>query len=94
MNYYVYILASKHDGVLYVGITSNIVKRVYEHTQQLTDGFTQKYFIHRLVYFEIYEDSLTAISREKQLKHWKREWKIELIEKSNPEWKDLYNSLL
>jgi putative endonuclease len=92
--YYVYILASKRSGTLYIGVTSNLVKRVYEHKNDLTDGFTKKYKVHNLVYYETTDDVESAIRREKQLKRWKRDWKIELIEKQNPEWRDLYSDLL
>lgn len=92
--YYVYIMASKRHGMLYIGVTSDLIKRVYEHKNDLTDGFTNKYHIHNLVYFEITEDVNCAISREKQLKKWNRTWKIVLIEKNNPEWLDLYRDLL
>ncbi|MFA5074427.1 MAG: GIY-YIG nuclease family protein [Nitrospirota bacterium] len=92
--YYVYIMASKTNGMLYIGITSNIRKRVYEHKNDLADGFTKKYHIHNLVYFEVIHDIHSALSREKQLKKWNRAWKIHLIEKGNPEWRDLYYDLL
>ncbi|MCX6810121.1 MAG: GIY-YIG nuclease family protein [Candidatus Berkelbacteria bacterium] len=92
-SYYVYILASKKDGVLYIGITNNLIRRVYYHKGRYKESFTQKYFIRRLVYFEQLNDPLSAIKREKQLKKWKRDWKIELIEKENPEWKDLYEEI-
>ena len=92
--YYIYIMASKPYGVLYIGVTNNLIRRVWEHRTQVTKGFTCKYFIHRLVNFEITEDIITAIQREKQLKHWSRQWKIELINKNNPSWKDLYEQLL
>ena len=92
--YYVYILASKKNGTLYIGVTSNLIKRVYEHQNNLVDGFTQNYNVHNLVYYEITEDIHNAITREKQLKKWKRNWKIRLIEKRNPEWKDLYSELM
>ena len=88
--YYVYIMASKRDGMLNIGVTSDLIKRVYEHKHDLAEGFTNKYHIHNLVYFEITEDINSAISREKQLKKWNRDWKIALIEKNNPEWRDLY----
>jgi putative endonuclease len=87
-------LASKRNGTLYIGITSNFIKRIHEHKNNLIEGFTKKYNIHNLVYYEITEDVNSAIAREKQLKRWKRNWKIELIEKNNPEWKDLYFKLL
>ncbi len=92
--YYVYILASKRNGTLYVGVTSDLIKRVYEHKNNLVTGFTQKYDVHNLVYYEVTESIESALRREKQLKKWKREWKIRLIEKGNPEWKDLYQELL
>jgi len=92
--YYVYILASKRNGTLYIGFTSDLVKRVYEHKNNLVDGFTKKYGVHTLVYYETTGDVASAIMREKRLKKWKRRWKIELIEKENPEWRDLYFELL
>ncbi|MFA5986318.1 MAG: GIY-YIG nuclease family protein [Parcubacteria group bacterium] len=88
-----YILASKKNGVLYIGVTSNLQKRVWEHKNNIADGFTQKYFVHRLMYFEQTTDVHSALVREKQLKKWKRDWKINLIEKENPHWKDLYETL-
>ena len=94
MNYYVYILASKKQGVLYIGITNNLMKRVYEHRQGFVHSFTKDYFVKKLVYFEETNDIKAALQREKQLKNWKREWKIFLIEKDNPQWKDLYDSLI
>jgi putative endonuclease len=90
----VYILASRRNGTLYVGVTSDLVKRVYEHKQDLADGFTRKYRIHQLAYFELAEDMLSAIAREKQIKKWKRAWKVELIERANPEWRDLYAEIV
>jgi len=88
--YYIYILASKKNGTLYIGITSDLIKRVYEHKHGLIEGFTKKYNAHKLVYYETTQDIRNAIKREKQLKAWKRQWKIELIEKQNPKWNDLY----
>ena len=90
----VYILASQRNGTLYVGVTTDLVKRVYEHKNDLADGFTKKYQVHMLVYFEVHNDIETAITREKQIKKWNRAWKIELIEQQNPEWQDLYDGLL
>ena len=87
-------MASKRNGTLYIGVTSNLIKRIYDHKNNLIEGFTKKYNIHNLVYYEITEDVNSAITREKQLKIWKRNWKIELIEKNNPEWKDLYFELI
>ena len=91
--YYVYILCSKRNGTLYIGVTSNLIKRVYEHKQNLVEGFTKKYNVKNLVYYENTSDVKAAIQREKQLKKWKRAWKIELIEKNNPTWDDLFYSL-
>jgi putative endonuclease len=88
-NYYVYILASKRNGTLYIGVTSNLAKRIYEHKHKSIGGFTKKYNVDRLVYYETTEDVESAILREKRLKKWKRQWKVELIEQKNPNWKDL-----
>ena len=88
-----YILASQRNGTLYIGVTSDIIKRVYEHKNNLVDGFTKEYQVHSLVYYELYEDMTTAIEREKQLKNWKRKWKLELIEKNNSAWLDLYDDI-
>jgi len=93
MNYYVYILASRKDGAIYVGITNDIVRRIYEHRTKAAPGFTSKYNITRLVWLEIYEDPISAISRERELKKWKRAWKVQLIEAQNPQWEDLYESI-
>jgi putative endonuclease len=93
MPYYVYILASMKNGTLYIGVTNNLIKRVYEHKNDLVEGFTKKYQVHNLVYYEIFDSVYEAISREKQMKKWKRQWKINLIEKINPLWQDLYNEL-
>jgi putative endonuclease len=89
--FYVYILCSKRNGTLYTGVTSNLIKRVYEHKNNLVEGFTRKYNIHQLIWYEIYETAETAINKEKQIKKWKRKWKLELIEENNPEWVDLYD---
>lgn len=89
----VYILASKRNGTLYLGVTSDLAKRVWEHKNDLVEGFTKKYGVHSLVYFEQFGDMVSAIAREKQLKKWNRGWKIRLIENGNPEWKDLYDGL-
>jgi putative endonuclease len=88
--YYVYILASRKNGTLYIGVTNNLLRRVYEHKNDLIGGFTHKYNVHNLAYYEGYRDVYGAIAREKAIKKWKRAWKIEVIEKSNPLWKDLY----
>lgn len=93
-NYYVYILASKRNGTLYIGVTSNLPKRIYEHKQKIVQGFTKKYGVDKLVYFEETNNINSAIAREKRLKKYKRQWKINLIQKENPEWEDLYNDLI
>lgn len=87
--YYTYILASKKNGTLYIGVTGNLEKRMYEHKNEIFRGFTKKYKIKNLVYYEETDDISLAITREKQMKVWKRAWKIELIEKDNPGWEDL-----
>jgi putative endonuclease len=87
--FFVYILASKNQGVLYIGVTNNLTRRVQEHKAGVIEGFTKKYFVYKLVYFETYTSVLEAIKREKQLKKWNREWKVSLIEKENPNWFDL-----
>lgn len=92
--YYVYILANKKDGVLYIGVTSNIIKRVYEHKANLVEGFTNRYQIKRLVYYEILDTAEEAIIREKKLKNWHRDWKINLINHYNPNWNDLYAEII
>lgn len=91
--YYVYILASKRNGTLYTGMTSNLIKRVWHHKNKLTPGFTEKYEVTNLIYYEIHEDPIEAITREKQLKKWNRAWKMKLIEAENPGWCDLFESL-
>jgi len=85
----VYILASKRNGTLYVGVTGDLRKRVWEHKNDLADGFTKRYCVHTLVYYEIHQEMRAAITREKQLKKWRRAWKIALIERQNPHWRDL-----
>jgi putative endonuclease len=87
--YYVYILASERNGTIYVGVTNDIERRVEEHKNGIVDGFTKKYHVHQLVHYEKYDFIYDAIQREKCIKEWKRKWKLELIEKTNPEWKDL-----
>jgi len=91
--YYVYIMASKRNGTLYIGITSNLADRVDKHKKGMYDGFTKKYKIEKLVYYESYDNAYGAIAGEKQLKDWKRDWKIKLIEKDNPTWRDLFNEI-
>ena len=89
----VYILASKRNGTLYVGVTSDLPARTWQHKNSATDGFTNKYAIYYLVWYELHERMDSAIAREKAIKKWNRTWKLKLIEKSNPEWKDLYNDI-
>ncbi len=90
----VYILASQGNGTLYVGVTSDLLKRVWEHKNKVVKGFTEKYGVDRLVYYEQTNDAYTAFQREKALKKWKRNWKLELIEKENPGWEDLYEKMM
>ena len=94
MSFYVYIMASQRNGTLYVGVTNDLVRRVHEHRNNLVEGFTEQYSVHTLVWFDSGASIEEAIRREKQIKNWKRQWKIELIEANNPEWKDLYEGLL
>jgi putative endonuclease len=93
-SYYVYILASQRHGTLYIGVTSDLIQRVHQHKTDAAEGFTKKYGVHTPVYYEETADVHAAITREKQLKKWNRAWKIELIEKSNPGWDDLYPALI
>ncbi len=88
--YYVYLLASRKHGTLYLGVTNNLVRRIYEHKSKAAPGFTARYGVNRLMWFENYQDPVTAISREKEIKKWRRDWKIRLIEETNPDWLDLY----
>ena len=88
--FYVYLLASQKNGTLYTGVTSDLVKRVWEHREGVVEGFTSKYGVKDLVWFEVHDNAISAISREKQLKKWNREWKINLIQQENPTWRDLY----
>lgn len=90
----VYILASRMRGTLYIGVTSNLVKRIWEHKQDSVPGFTRKYHVHDLVWFEQHDTMESAIGREKAIKEWRRTWKLELIEATNPDWQDLYRELL
>jgi putative endonuclease len=92
-SFYLYILASRIGGTLYIGVTNDLIRRVTEHRQKLAEGFTKKYEVGRLVYFEQFDDAENAIKREKRLKSWNRAWKIRLIEKHNPNWDDLYPNL-
>ena len=88
------MLASKRNGTLYIGLTNNLLERVHQHKNNLVGGFTKKYAVHNLVYYEAYKDIYDAIAREKRMKKWKRKWKIELIEKVNPNWEDLYYTII
>ncbi len=90
----VYILASQRNGTLYIGVTSDLVKRSWEHKENLVDGFTKRHNIHNLVYYEFHETMTEAIQREKQMKKWRRAWKLSLIEEQNPEWRDLWNEII
>jgi putative endonuclease len=90
----VYILASKRNGTLYIGVTSDLVKRIWEHRNDVVEGFTKRYDVHQLVWYELHENMESAIEREKRLKEWKRKWKLELIESTNPNWLDLYYTIV
>jgi putative endonuclease len=90
----VYILASKRNGTLYVGVTSDLEKRASQHKNNAVEGFTKKYGVHHLVYYELHGDMLSAIAREKQIKKWNRAWKLELVESQNPIWKDLWEGII
>ena len=90
----VYILASKRNGTLYTGVTSELVKRIWEHKSDLVEGFTKQYGVHTLVWYEVHDTMDGAITREKQIKEWKRRWKLDLIERSNPAWRDLYEDIV
>ncbi len=92
-DFYVYIMASKKNGTIYVGVTSDLIKRIYQHKNNLVEGFTKKYAVHRLVYYERHFSAESAIRREKRLKEWRRQWKVDLIEKTNPKWVDLYDDV-
>ena len=93
-NFYVYILASQRNGTLYIGVTSDLIKRVWEHKNKLAEGFTREYAVNKLVYYEHFLDAENAIRREKRLKKYNRKWKTDLIEKANPDWKDIYEDLI
>ncbi len=90
----VYILASQRNGTLYTGVTSDLIKRIWEHKNEVVEGFSRRYGVHLLVYFELHSNMLSAITREKQIKKWNRAWKIRLIESVNPEWRDLWNEII
>lgn len=91
--FYVYILASKRNGTLYIGITSDLIKRVWEHKNKLAIGFTEEYGVDKLVYYEVHNDVENAITREKRIKKWNRAWKLRLIEEKNPDWNDLFEEI-
>jgi putative endonuclease len=93
MTYHVYLPASRKEGVLYIGVTGDLVRRIYEHREKAVPGFTSRYNFEKLVWFESYDDPVAAITREKELKKWRRAWKIALIEKDNPDWRDLYDEI-
>lgn len=88
--FYVYLMASRKQGTLYLGVTNDLIRRTYQHKAKETKGFTARYHVDRLVWFECYDDPINAITREKEIKKWRRVWKIALIESGNPDWKDLY----
>lgn len=92
MSAYIYILASKRNGTLYTGVTTDLIKRIYQHKMKEIKGFTSRYGVDQLVYYEIYDDVCDAILREKRIKKWNRAWKLKLIEEMNPKWKDLYET--
>ena len=94
MAQYVYMLASGKHGTLYLGVTNDLVRRTYEHKSKAVDGFSKRYDVDKLVWFEVYDDPTSAISREKELKKWRRDWKVRLIEESNPNWDDLYPGIV
>jgi putative endonuclease len=94
MTGYLYILASRPRGAVYVGVTSDLVRRIHEHREGAADGFTKRYGVKRLVYFETFTDIRTAIQRERNLKHWIRQWKLALVEKANPDWRDLFAEIV
>ncbi len=91
---YVYIMTNKKNGIIYIGVTADLLRRIYEHREGSMPGFTKRYSLKKLVYYEFYDDIQDAIQREKTLKHWSRAWKIRLIHKNNPEWNDLYETLV
>jgi putative endonuclease len=90
---YVYILASEPYGILYIGVTSNLVQRVWQHRESVVEGFTKQYGVKKLVWFEVHSEIVQAITREKQIKKWNRNWKVNLIQESNPDWRDLYDEI-
>lgn len=93
-SYYVYILTNINNTTFYIGVTNNLIRRIYEHKKGMADGFTKRYKLKKLIYFEEYQDPKAAIAREKQLKNWHRQWKLNLIKSTNPDFEDLYNKIL
>jgi putative endonuclease len=94
MPFFVYIMAAERNGTIYVGVTNDLVRRVWQHRNGVVEGFTKKCDVHRLVYFEAFDDARNAIQREKNIKHWARKWKLALIEEKNPQWCDLYDEIV
>ena len=92
--FYGYILASKRNGTLYTGVTSDLIQRVWQHEQDLVEGFSKKYRVKKLFYYEVHDNAESAITREKQIKKWRRKWKLRLIEEKNPQWKNLYDEIV
>ena len=92
--FYVYILASKRNGTLYTGVTSDLIQRVWQHKHHMVEGFTKKYRVKKLVYYEVHDNAESAITREKRIKKWRRKWKLRLIEEKNPQWTDLYDEIV
>jgi putative endonuclease len=90
----VYLLASRRNGTFYIGVTSNLIKRIREHKNDVVEGFTKRYGVHRLVWYELHSDMASAIARQKAIKEWKRRWKLELVESLNPDWRDLFEELV
>ena len=92
--FYVYILASKRNGTLYTGVTSDLIQRVWQHKHHMVEGFTKKYRVKKLVYYEVHDNAESAMTREKRIKKWRRKWKLRLIEEKNPQWTDLYDEIV
>ncbi len=92
-HFYVYIMTNKKHGTMYIGVTSNIIKRIWEHKNHVVKGFTEKYNLDKLVYYEVHDNAESAIRKEKRLKEWQRLWQVDLVDKFNPEWHDLYDSI-
>jgi putative endonuclease len=92
--FYVYILASKRNGTLYTGVTSDLIQRVWQHKHDMVEGFTKKYGVKKLVYYEVHDNAESAVTREKRIKKWRRKWKLRLIEEKNPQWTDLHDEIV